>query len=145
MPVPMPAAVVLIVCKTMIAGPADQNSAFTGYENRTWATEHSMMVCRRQEVELYDPAIDGGFDRKGNPIPPADPQPFNLQRCQRSAIMLGAEWDAQHANSSYRFWRVACPVPIVRKNPDGTEDVIAWKMPDCGHRDIVVCEVDAAI
>jgi hypothetical protein len=43
------------------------------------------------------------------------------------------------------FWRVACPVPIVRKNEDGSEDIIAWKLPDCGHRDTVVCEVDTAI
>jgi hypothetical protein len=135
MPVPMPAAVVLIVCKTMIAGPADQNSAFTGYENRTWATEHSMMVCRRQEVQLFDQAESMG----------AQSQPFNLQRCQRSGIMLGSEWDASHRGSAYRFWRVACPVPIVRKNPDGTEDIIAWKMPECGHQDIIVCEVDTAI
>lgn len=142
MPVPMPAVVVLIVCRTVIAGPADQNAAYTGYENREWATEHSMMVCRRQEVQLYDPAVDGGVDREGNPLPPADPQPFNLQRCQRSGIMLGTQWDAGHRSSSYRFWRVACPVPIVDTR---TGDIIAWKMPECGHRDTVRCEVDSEI
>jgi len=135
MPVPMPAAVVLIVCKTAIAGPADQNAKWTGYENRTWATEHSMMVCRRQEVQLFDQSEALG----------AQAQPFNMERCQHSGIMLGAEWDATHRGSAYRTWRVACPVPIVRKNPDGTEDIIAWKMPDCGHRDTVVCEIDTAI
>jgi hypothetical protein len=135
MPVPMPAAVVLIVCKTFIAGPEDQNAAYTGYENRAWATEHSMMVCRRQEVQLFDQAEALG----------AQAQLFNLKRCQMSAITLGAQWDEAHKGSSYRFWRVACPVPIVRKNPDGSEDIIAWKMPECGHRDIVRCEVDAEI
>jgi hypothetical protein len=135
MPVPMPAAVVLIVCKTVIAGPADQNAAYTGYENRQWATEHSMMVCRRQEVQLFDQAAALGAQRR----------PFNRQQCQRSSVMLGTEWDAAHKGSAYRTWRVACPVPIVRKNPDGTEDIIAWKMPECGHRDIVVCEVDTEI
>jgi hypothetical protein len=60
-------------------------------------------------------------------------------------MMLGPQWDAQHQSSSYRFWRVACPVPIVRRNPDGSEDIIAWKLPDCGHRETVVCEVDTAI
>jgi len=132
MPVPMPAAVVLIVCKTVMAGPEDQNAAYTGYENREWATEHSMMVCRRQEVQLFDQAEALG----------AAAQPFNLQRCQRSGIMLGTEWDAGHRGSSYRFWRVACPVPIVDTR---TGDIIAWKMPECGHRDIVYCEVDAEI
>ena len=140
MPVPMPAAVVLIVCKTVVAGPADQNAAYTGYENRQWATEHSMMVCRRQEVQLEDSAVF-----QSTPAMPVAAQPFNLQQCQRSSVMLGAEWDAAHRGSSYRTWRVACPVPIVRKNPDGTEDIIAWKMPECGHRDIVVCEIDTAI
>ena len=60
-------------------------------------------------------------------------------------MMLGPQWDASHQSSSYRFWRVACPVPIVRKNEDGSEDIIAWKLPDCGHRDTVVCEVDTTI
>jgi hypothetical protein len=132
----MPAAIVLIVCKTtLISGAADHNAAYTGWEDRKWATEHAMMVCRREEVQMYDQAEGEG----------ADPQSFNLQRCQRSAMMLGPNWDAQHRSSSYRFWRVACPVPIVRKNQDGSEDIIAWKLPDCGHRDTVVCEVDTAI
>jgi len=130
--VPMPAAVVLIVCKTVIAGPDDQNSQYTGYENREWATEHSMMICRRQEVQLYDQAESMG----------AAAQPFNLQRCQRSGIMLGAEWDAGHRGSKYRFWRVACPVPIVDTR---TGDIIAWKMPECPAPSTVVCEVDTAI
>jgi len=137
MPVPMPAAVVLIVCKTFVAGPEDQNAAYTGYENREWATEHSMMVCRRQEVKLEDSAL-----LQATPAMPAAAQPFNLQRCQRSAITLGAQWDAGHRGSKYRFWRVACPVPIVDTQ---SGDIIAWKMPECGHRDIVRCEVDAEI
>jgi hypothetical protein len=139
--VPMPATVVLIVCKTVLAAsPPDPNSAYTGYEKREWATEHSMMLCRREEIKLEDSA-----ELAATPAMPADPQPFNMQRCWRSGLMLGAEWDAGHKSSAWRFWRVACPVPIVRKNPDGSEDVIAWKLPDCGHRDTVVCEVDTEI
>ena len=133
--VPMPAVVVLIVCRTVIAGPPDQNSNYTGWENREWATEHSMMVCRRQEVQMFDQD-----EAKG-----ADPQPFNKQRCLMSAMRLGSEWDASHRGSKYRFWRVACPVPIIRKNPDGTEDIIAYKLPECGHPDVIRCEVDSAI
>ena len=132
MPVPMPAAVVLIVCKTVIAGPEDQNAPYTGYENREWATEHSMMVCRRKEVQLFDRAASMG----------AAAQPFNQQRCQRSGMMLGSQWDAGHKNSAWRFWRVACPVPIVDTR---TGEVIAWKMPECGRRDTVRCEVDTEI
>ena len=132
MPVPMPSAVVLIVCKTVIAGEPDVNSKWTGYENRAWAVEHGMMQCRRQEVELYDQSAAMG----------AAAQPFNQQRCQRASLMLGVQWDQSHKSSSYRFWRVACPVPIINTI---TGEVIAWKMPECGHRDTVVCEVDTAI
>lgn len=133
--VPMPPAIVLIVCKTEITGEPDQNEKWTGHEGRDWATDHAMMTCRRQEVQMHDPAVDQG----------ADPQPFTLATCQRSALLMGPNWDVQHRSSAYRFWRVACPVPIVRQNPDGSEDIIAWKLPDCGHRDTVVCEVDTAI
>lgn len=130
--VPMPAAVVLIVCKTEPAGPPDQNARWTGSENLKWATEHSMMVCRRQEVQLYDQSEAMG----------AEPQAFNVQRCQRAGLMLGAQWDATHKNSSYRFWRVACPVPTVDTE---TGRVIAWTLPDCGKRGKVICEQDTAI
>jgi len=132
MAVPMPAMVVLIVCKTVVVGPEDHNTAFTGYENRAWATDHSMMVCRRQEVQLYDQSEALG----------AQPQPFNQQRCQMAGIALGAQWDAGHKGSAYRFWRVACPVPVVDTQ---TGEIIAWQLPECGHRDTVVCELDTPI
>lgn len=133
--VPMPASLVLIVCKTVETGRTDQNSAKTGWQDREWATENAMMICRRQEIQLYDQATDQG----------ADAQPFNQQRCQQAGMTHGSQWDANHPSSVWRFWRYACPVPIVRRNPDGSEDIIAWKLPDCGHRDTVVCEVDTAI
>lgn len=119
MPVPMPAVVVLIVCKTVIAGPADQNAAYTGYENRAWATEHSMMVCRRLEL-------------------PRDP----TLPCNKGAIMTAVQWDAQNRGSSYRTWRVACPVPTINTI---TGEIIAWTLPECGHRETVRCEGDTAI
>lgn len=133
--VTMPATIVLIVCKTVVTGPPDANAAYTGWQDREWATEHSMMVCRRHEIALYDPDVDKG----------AAPTPFTPTACWRSAMQLGPDFDASHKNSQWRFWRAACPVPIVRKNQDGTEDVIGWKMPDCGHRDTVICEQDTAI
>jgi hypothetical protein len=128
----MPAVVVLVVCKTIISGPPDQNAGYTGYEPREWATEHSMMICRRLEIDVMDQAEAMG----------ADPQPFNQQRCQRSGALLGVEWDQAHRSSSYRHWRYACPVPIVNTI---TKEIIGWKKPECGHRDTVRCEVDAEI
>lgn len=136
----MPAVIVLIVCKTVIAGPPDQNAGYTKNENREWATENAMMVCRRQEIQVIDQAADSGA---------AAPQDFNENRCMMSAIPLGVNWDASHPSSPYRFWRVACPVPIVNQWVDEKgkrhEDVIGYKLPDCGHRDTVVCEVDSEI
>lgn len=129
---PMPAAVVLIVCKVAVAGPPDQNAEWTGAQNLEWATEHSKMVCRRLEVQLYDSAEANG----------ADPKPFTLNDCQKAGITLGAQWDAGHRSSKYRFWRVACPVPTVNTE---TGEIIAWTLPDCGKRDVVICESDTAI
>lgn len=132
MSVLMPAAIVLIVCKTVIAGPPDQNAGYTGSENLAWATEGSMMVCRRKEISLYDQSVAQG----------AAPEAFTMQRCQRSGIMLGAQWNASHRGSSYRYWRVACPTPIIDTK---TGAIIAWQMPDCGKRGTVICENDVVI
>jgi hypothetical protein len=139
MAVPMPAIIVLIVCKVAIAGPPDQNSALTRSENLDWAYENSMMVCRRQEVQMYDMAAGQGAQEK----------PFTQMDCAHSAMLLGSQWDSQHRGSKYRFWRVACPVPIMgdQGTPRDTRDdqIVGWKIPDCGHRDTVICEVDTAI
>jgi hypothetical protein len=132
MPVPMPAIAVLIVCKTVLAGDPDPNADFTHWQPREWAIEQGMMICRRNEVSLYDSAVDQG----------ADERPFTTLECQRSGIMLGAEWDIAHPKSAYRFWRVACPVPTVNTE---TGEVLAWTLPDCGHQDTVICEKDTAI
>jgi hypothetical protein len=138
----MPAVVVLIVCKAVFAEPQDQNAKWTGHENFTWAIEHAQMICRREAVQMYDPAVDGSVSDKGEVVaPPAKEQPFNEQRCMRSSVMLGTNWDRSNRNSRYRFWRVACPVPVMAKRPDGSEDIISWKIPDCGsYHGTVHCE-----
>ena len=128
----MPAIVVLILCKTIIAGPPDKNAKWTGAQNRAWATENAKMVCRRKEVQMHDPATSLG----------AAPQAFTVNRCNRAGIMLGAQWDAAHPQSPYRFWRVACPTPVMDTQ---TGRIIAWTLPDCGHRGTVICEGDIEI
>src|SRR4030095_899377 len=52
MAVQIPTILVVIACKTVLAGPPDQNAAFTHYENRERATEHSMMGSRRHAIQL---------------------------------------------------------------------------------------------
>ena len=133
--VPMPAALVLIVCRVVSAGPEDPNASFTKVQNLEWDTSGAVMHCRRQEVQMYDPAVDQGADSK----------PFTMMDCWRSGFLMGSQWDAQHPNSKYRFWKVACPVAIVNRKADGSEEIIGWKLPDCGRRETVECEVDTAI
>lgn len=146
MPVPMPAAIVLIVCKTVavpFASEIDEaNAKFTGYESRTWKIEHSMMQCRRIELQTYEVGDVGNPSAGVPPTPAQDNLPLNRHRCQMGALFAGVRWDEQHRSSSYRFWRAACPVPIVDTR---TGEVIGWKIPECGHRDTVICEVDAEI
>lgn len=140
MPASMPAVVVLIVCKTVMSGPEDQNSQYTGWENRDWAYENSMMTCHRHEIQMFDPAEAQG----------SDPVPFNSMSCMSAAIRLATQWDLEHRASAYRTWRVACPVPIMNTGSDGIEgtpddQVVGYKLPECGHPDTVVCETDSQI
>jgi hypothetical protein len=129
----MPAVVVLVFCKVAIAGPPDQNAQYTGHQNLEWDTEHSQMVCRRQEIQLFDMSAAKG----------ANPKPFSTFDCWRSGFQIGSQWDATHPKSRYRFWRAACPVKIVdRRNGQ----VIGWKIPSCGeHNGTVICEGDVKI
>ena len=140
MPVAMTPIIMLVVCKTVLVGAPDQNAAYTGWENREWATLHSMMQCRRLEVPVVD--ID---EIKG-----AKQQPFDQPRCARAAMMLIPQWNSQHKFGSYRAWRVACPVPIKNYGKDGVkgtddDETIGWHLPACGHRDTVVCDVDSEV
>lgn len=128
---PMPAVLVLIVCKTL-PGITDENSSFTKWESRPWATEHSMMVCRRQEIQLYDQAVDQG----------AKERPMTPDQCIHSGPLVSIAWDQSHKGSPYRVWRYACPTPMMDAQ---THQIVGWAIPDCGHRDTVICEVDSAI
>lgn len=131
MAVPMPTVAVIILCATTNAG-GDDNSPYTHYQNRSWEITDGMMHCRRNEVQLYDPAEGMG----------ADPRPFSPFECQRAAIMAASEWSAKHPNSKWSVWRVACPTPTIDLN---TGEIIGWVLPDCGHRETVICEGDTAI
>ena len=66
----IPPVLVLIVCKVAIAGAPDQNADMTGAQNLEWATENSMMTCRRNEVQLYDPAEGQQLSAADDPAPP---------------------------------------------------------------------------
>lgn len=135
MSVIIPPVLVLIVCKTLAVGEPDQNASYTHWENREWATEHSMMVCRRQEIQLYDPAEEQG-------AAPLNPNFADYSQCARAGIRLSMDWDESHKSGPWRVWRVGCPSPIVDSR---TGQIVGYKLPECGHRDTVVCEVDSVI
>ena len=69
MGVQIPPILVLIVCKTVLAGLLDENAKFTGYENLQCAIKHSMMVCRRNEIQLYDPSEGARLSPADDPAP----------------------------------------------------------------------------
>lgn len=132
MAVPMPPVVVLIVCKVLFVGGEDENSRYTNWRHTEWAYQDSKMVCRRHEIQLYDPAADQG----------AKPLPFTLGACQRTIPRLAAQFDVDYRDKPWRFWRGACPVPTINTE---TGEVLNWTLPDCGHRDTVICEKDTVI
>lgn len=131
----MPPFVVLVVCKVAFlpyATPLDEyNSKYTHYQPYTWDTTDSVMHCRREQIQVFDPSVSQG----------ADPQPFNQFQCRRAGILAGLGWDALHKN--WKTWRTACPTPIVDTR---TGKTIGWKMPECGGESgTVICEKDSSI
>lgn len=146
MSVQIPPVLVLIVCKVLSAGPTDDvastNAKFTGHENLEWATEHSMMVCRRHEIQLYDPAEGMKLNPQDDPTIPLNPNLADYGQCARAGIRLSTDWDQSHKNTPWRVWRVGCPSPIVDTR---TGALIGYKLPECGHRDTVICETDSEI
>jgi hypothetical protein len=142
MGVSIPPVLVLIVCKTLIAGPPDQNASYTHWENREWATQNSMMVCRREEIQLYDPVEGMKLNEGDDPAAPLNPNLADWGQCARIGMRLSMDWDDRHANTPWRVWRVGCPAPIVDTQ---TGKILGFKLPECGHRDTVICEVDSAI
>ncbi len=142
MGIQIPPVLVLIVCKTVLAGPPDQNAAYTKWENLEWATQHSMMVCRRNEIQLYDPVEGMKLNPTDDPAPPLNPNFAVTSQCARAGIRLATDWDQAHRNTPWRVWRVGCPAPIVDLR---TGALIGYKLPECGHRDTVICETDSAI
>ena len=140
--IPHPPVIVLIVCKTKPGGPPDQNEDYTHWKNLEWATEGSMMVCRRQEVQLYDPIEGMKIGARDDPSPPLNPNFADAAQCARIGMKLSMDWDEGHKNSPWRVWRVGCPTPIIDTE---TGRIVDYKLPDCGHRDVVICEVDSTI
>jgi hypothetical protein len=138
----IPPVLVLIVCKVAIAGAPDQNAGLTGVENLEWATEHAMMLCRRNEVPLYDPVEGMKLSAGDDPALPLNSDFTIPTQCARAGIPLASTWDQEHRNSPWRVWRVGCPAPIVDTR---TGTLIGYKLPECSHQDTVVCETDSAI
>src|SRR5215471_14256874 len=69
MAIHIPPILVVIACKVVMAANPDPNAAFTHVENTQWATENSMMVCQRHEVDLYDPVEGMQINQADNPAP----------------------------------------------------------------------------
>ena len=142
MSVHIPPVLVVIACKAVMAASQDPNAAFTQMEKFNWAIENSMMTCRRNEVQLYDPVEGMTAGAGSDPARPLDTNFAEFGQCARAGIMLSTQWNEEHRNTPWRVWRIGCPTPIVDTR-SGT--VIGYKLPECGHRDTVVCETDTEI
>jgi hypothetical protein len=135
MAAPFPTQVALIVCRVLFVGEPDVNSEFTGWRNTEWDMSQGVMHCRREIVEVYDPSVDQG----------AATQPFNPAVCMRTVMRMGPQFDVDHRDKPWRFWRAACPVPMLNNNgtPDDQRDdyIVGWTLPPCPRKDgTVVCE-----
>src|SRR5215831_478824 len=75
------------------------NAAFTHVENTQWATENSMMVCQRHEVDLYDPVEGMQINQTDNPAPALNPNFTDYRQCARAGITLAVDWDQAHHNT----------------------------------------------
>ena len=142
MAVHVPPILVLIACKVVMAANPDPNAGFTHVENMQWATEDSMMICQRQEVDLYDPVEGMRSNQADNPVPALSPDFADYEQCARAGVMQAMHWDQLHRNTPWRVWRIGCPTPIVDLR---TGMLIGYKLPECAHRDTVVGEIDSEI
>ena len=133
----MPAVVVVIACKVAFlpyASAVDEaNAVYTHHKPYEWAIKHSQMLCRRHEIQLYNPDN-----------PEAE---FTPQKCMRASWQIRMQWDMGHENTSWRVWKTACPIPVVNLQ---TGKVLDWQMPACPRenkqgRVAVQCERDTVI
>ena len=139
MAIHIPPILVVVACKVVMAANPDPNAAL---ENTQWATENSMMVCQWHEVDLYDPGEGMQINQADNPAPALNPNFADHGQCARAGITLAVDWDQAHDNTPWRVWRIGCPAPIVDLR---TGTMIGYKLPECGHRDTVVCQTDSEI
>ena len=133
--VEMPAVIVIISCLATPVGMPDENDKYTGHEVTEWVYEGAKKVCRREEIDLMDPAVEQG----------ADVQPFTMWQCNHTGVKMAVDYDVHQrtVGGKYRFWRFLCPVP---KIDETTHEVVAWIIPsDCGDRAVIKCETDTEI
>ena len=110
MAVHIPPILVVIACKVVMAASQDPNAAFTHVENTEWAAENSMMVCQRNEVELYDPVEGMQLNQADDPVPALNPDFTDHGQCARAGITLATEWDQAHRGTPWRVWRIGLPL-----------------------------------
>ena len=138
MAVPMPAIAILFVCKVVLLPDQDTNSGFTNFTPTEWDMTDGMMHCRREQIALYDQAVDQG----------AIPIPYSPIQCARTVMTMGPQFDVDmaKAHKPWRFWRGSCPTPI-RSGPKETDEIIGWKLPECPNLSdgTVICDKDSVI
>lgn len=131
----LPPWIIVISCLTQPTGTIDQNSKWTGYENREWAVVQGQLQCKAEKVDLTDESALLG----------APGLAFNSHRCSVAAISYIPKWDEMNRRSDYRAWRVACPRPKVDLE---TGEIVGFEDPDCpppSYKDKMVCRVESEV
>ena len=72
-----------------------------------------MMVCRRNEIQLYDPVEGMRLNPKDDPAPPLNPNFSIASQCARAGFASRPIGTGAHRSTRWRVWRVGCPSPIV--------------------------------
>ena len=105
-----------------------------------WATENSMMTCRREELQLFDPTEGLNLIAGGDPAAPLNPNLADSMQCARTGIAGSFQMGQKRIAMQHgEVWRVGCPAPIVDLI---SGKIVGYKLPECPHRDVAICEVD---
>ncbi len=139
-----PTSLVLIVCRGHVepwSTPDEQaNAEYTHAENWQWDYPDSKMLCKRSEIPMIDQ--DEGKPLNGGTVFSLHPNFADAAQCAAAGIQLENQWDRQNKGSAWRVWRVGCPTPVIDAE---SGLVLSYVLPDCGHFDTIVCEIDSTI
>ena len=106
----IPPVLVLIVCKTVLAGAArPKHRVYQMAEPRLGDRTLDDGVPAQRDPALRSRGRDEAQSHVDDPAPPLNPNFADAAQCARAGIRLATDWDQAHRNTPWRVWRVGCP------------------------------------